>query len=314
MDNLTQNPETTQAAPTRKPRTEAQIAASRANGAKSKGPKNGAEQPPSGAAPENRGPARSAASGGASCAASQNRGKAIASQNALRHGLLGQITLIDGENHDSFLKLAYGLYQTLQPADDYEECIVDTMLTSMWRRTRAMAMETAAVSGLVRKARGLATSAPTQPGATPGRISVHELAFQGIVASPAEQHALDLLQRYESRHTRAFERAAKCLLAYRRLRYQTPDAYPPQPVCEYDTENLPEENLPNDPEPTPTPAPTAQPEPQPGTQIPPNEPDNQQPPVPSSPKRHNASYKRLNRKQRRELLRKQTAHHPVQQK
>jgi hypothetical protein len=246
MDNLTQNPETTQATPTRKPRTEAQIAASRANGAKSKGPKT-------------------------------DRGKAIASQNALRHGLLGQITLIDGENHDSFLKLAYGLYQTLQPTDDYEECLVDTMLTSMWRRTRAIAMETAAVSSLARKARGMATSAPTQPGATPGHISVHQLAFQGIVASPAEQHALDLLQRYESRHTRAFERAAKCLLAYRHLRHQTPDAYPPQPVCEYDTANLPEEdlaneNLPNDPGPTPTPAPTAQPEPQPGTQNPPNEP------------------------------------------
>jgi hypothetical protein len=212
MENLTQNPETTQSAP--RPKT--------------------------------------------------NRGKALASEDAARHSALAGLTLIDGESKESFLTFASGLYETLQPSDEYESCLVDNMLTFMWRRTRAMAMEAAAVSGLVRKARGLATYAPSQPGTAPGHTSVHQLAFQGIVASPAEQQALDLLHRYESRHTRAFERAAKCLHAYRRLRHQIPDACPPQPVDD-DTaaENLPTENLPNDPEPAPAPAPASAPEPVP---------------------------------------------------
>jgi hypothetical protein len=222
MDNLTQNPETTQttpATPTPKPRTEAQIAASRANGAKSKGP----------VTPE---------------------GKAISSQNAVRHGLLARLAIMDVENRDSFLSLCTDMRESFAPTDEYEQCLVDTMTLSMWRRTRAMAMETSGLQVAYRKHRALAQTSAHQPSVC-NFNDIHDVTFCGLVANPREQHVIDLLHRYESRHTRAFERALKCLVAYRNFRKSDPLPTPPEPQQEPEPE----------PTPTPTPEPPAKNEP-----------------------------------------------------
>ena len=189
MENLTHTPETTPAtAPpsTPKPRSEAQIAASRANGAKSKGPKT----------PE---------------------GKHIASMNAERHGLLSRLALMDGEGQANFLQLSRNLIELFQPADEHEANLVEIMLTSIWRRQRAMAMETCGFSFFHRHQTRLAIQ-QNNPGG-----SHFDLAFAGLSASlasntDADARALELLHRYEIRHTRAYTRAVKDLFEYRKLR------------------------------------------------------------------------------------------------
>ncbi len=189
MENLTQNTEHTSAPvppTTPKPRSEAQIAASRANGAKSKGPKT----------PE---------------------GKHIAAMNAERHGLLSRLAVMDGEDQACFIQLAHNLSELFQPADEHEENLVEIMLTSIWRRTRAIAMETCGFSFFYRYQTRLAVE-QNNPGG-----SHFDLAFAGLSASlannkDADARALELLHRYEIRHTRAYNRAVKDLFAYRKLR------------------------------------------------------------------------------------------------
>ncbi len=197
MENLTHTPETTPAAAppsTSKPRSEAQIAASRANGAKSKGPKT----------PE---------------------GMLIASLNAQRHGLLSRAVVMEGENPDAYRQLSTNLIELFQPADEHEANLVETMLISMWRRHRALSMETCGLSTLVRKQRKLAAQAPT---ASTTCTTTHDHAFNALSASlanaslaksaDADTRTLDLLHRYEARHTRSYNRAVKDLFAYRKLR------------------------------------------------------------------------------------------------
>ena len=194
MEILTQNTEPTPAAVPpaapkpnpEKQRSEAQIAASRANGAKSKGPKT----------PE---------------------GKRIASLNAERHGLLSRLAVMDGEDQAGFLQLSHNLIELFQPADEHEANLVEIMLTSIWRRQRAMSMETSGFSFFHRYQTRLAAE-HNNPCGNP-----FALAFAGLSASlasnkDADARALELLHRYEVRHTRAYNRAVKDLFAYRKLR------------------------------------------------------------------------------------------------
>ncbi len=267
MENLTQNTEHTSAPvppTTPKPRSEAQIAASRANGAKSKGPKT----------PE---------------------GKHIAAMNAERHGLLSRLAVMDGEDQACFIQLAHNLSELFQPADEHEENLVEIMLTSIWRRTRAIAMETCGFSFFYRYQTRLAVE-QNNPGG-----SHFDLAFAGLSASlannkDADARALELLHRYEIRHTRAYNRAVKDLFAYRKLRGL-------QPIPTFDQSAAAQSGPPDAPAiPTPTPAQTEPRAQASGPQIPtnaapllptqhpvlPNEPKPTPTPTPSAPsKPHN---------------------------
>ena len=219
---MTTTPQNTHRPRTASERSAAQIAASRANGAKSRGPKT----------PE---------------------GKEISAMNALRHGCLAKLTVMKGEDERGFMQLSANLIHAFHPTDEHECNLVETMLICMWRRNRALAMETAGMSLVVLKQAGI-----TPP--TPDPLNPHDtfsVAFKGFITNPAESHALELLHRYEARHTRAYERAAKSLDAYRKERQTNPSPY-----------DLP------DPEPDPAPdAPTTQPQIQPNEPEPPTQPD-----------------------------------------
>ena len=233
MENLTQTHETTPGTETPKPqapRSAAQIAASRANGAKSKGPVT-------------------------------EEGKARAAKNAYRHGLLADLTVMETERTEAFMKLSSYLLETFQPADEHECNLVDTMMIAIWRRTRALGMETAGLSAIIRKelARPVAHPGPAVPGLVV-EIGTHTLAFNALVNNPNERHVLDLLHRYEVRHTRAYDRALKSLLAYRKENQTNPSPIP---------DETPEAAAENGPHASTTPVP----EPKSG----PNEPKPEQP-------------------------------------
>ena len=168
-----------------KPRTQAQIEAARLNGAKSRGP----------ATPE---------------------GKSISSQNALRHGLLSKMAVIEGESETSFQDLAASLRQAFAPPDgldfdEHENILLDTMVLSAWRRLRAVAMESAA---LTLEMKSQQENYPDDPSTADNATATFH-AFTGLTANTP---SFDLILRYETRHTRTYERAAKALRDHRRAR------------------------------------------------------------------------------------------------
>ena len=174
---------------TAKPRSEAQIAASRANGAKSRGP----------VTPE---------------------GKSVSAQNAERHGIFARICTIQGEAPEHFTSLIADLYETWSPADEHERALVDTMAMALWRRTRIAALESAGINLQLAKAE------IQNPETTHHYIAITSLA--------EESRSFELLNRYEARFTRMYERAARSLMAYRKFRQQ--ETNPPTLLPEHSPE------------------------------------------------------------------------------
>ena len=87
------------------------ILASRANGARSRGPRT----------PE---------------------GKARVSQNALRHGLLAKCVVLSGESDEGFQSLLSQHMTRFAPVDDVDRGFIDEMAASAWRIRRAWALGT----------------------------------------------------------------------------------------------------------------------------------------------------------------------------
>ena len=83
-------------------RTPKQLAASRANGAKSKGPVT-------------------------------DQGKINSSRNSTRHGLLAATIVLEAEQTEPFLELVQELYEEHQPATPTEMMLVDTIASARWR-------------------------------------------------------------------------------------------------------------------------------------------------------------------------------------
>jgi len=87
------------------------ITSSRANGARSLGPKTPA-------------------------------GKLQSSANAIKHGLLAKCVVLETESEECFQDLLTSFLNRFQPGDDVELGIVEELLAASWRQRRAWAMET----------------------------------------------------------------------------------------------------------------------------------------------------------------------------
>ena len=95
-------------------RTEAQRAASRANGAKSLGP-------------------------------TSVIGKRISSRNSLKHGLLADVLLLPDESRDSLLALSTNIYDVFRPGNELEDFYVQRMVDAEWHLVRIRDYEAAAL-------------------------------------------------------------------------------------------------------------------------------------------------------------------------
>jgi hypothetical protein len=91
--------------------SERRIRASRANGARSRGP----------ATPE---------------------GKQRSSYNAVRHGLLATCVVLPGESAEAFHALVDQFVERFQPLDNFEFNMIEEMAAHYWRMRRAWAVET----------------------------------------------------------------------------------------------------------------------------------------------------------------------------
>lgn len=99
--------------------SELRIAASRANGAKSRGP----------ITPE---------------------GKLASSRNSLRHGLRSQTVLLDDESSEAFTELLAAMKEEHQAETPTEQSLIETMAVARWRQRRVWSMETAGLAHEIR--------------------------------------------------------------------------------------------------------------------------------------------------------------------
>ena len=110
-------------------RTERQMEASRANGAKSHGPKTA-------------------------------DGKARSSQNSLRHGFLSKTLVLKTESKEAFQSLFLTLGDVVKPGDAFEDELFAVMVAARWRSVRLWAIEGSGLDFEIEK-----LNQPTEPAA-----------------------------------------------------------------------------------------------------------------------------------------------------
>ena len=128
-------------------------------------------------------------------------GKAISSRNRLRHGLLARSVVLDGENRTRFYRLLSELTAEFTPEGPVQNALVETMAVARWRQMRIWGMEKAGLDYQISK-QDEPVDAPTKAA----------LAFQTLSDS---SRSLELINRYETRYDRQFNRALVRLLSLR---------------------------------------------------------------------------------------------------
>lgn len=83
-------------------------------------------------------------------------GKAIASRNATRHGLLSSQLLLEAEDADAFGDLFVELGRSLRPSGAAECVLVERIAVTLWRQRRLVGAESAALA-LARQQQEIAT-------------------------------------------------------------------------------------------------------------------------------------------------------------
>jgi hypothetical protein len=187
------------------------IEASRANGAKSNGPVTLA------------GKLASSANSAKSTGPVTPEGKAQSSQNAIRHGILAESIVLDSESAERFSEVLSTLQEELQPATSIESRYVETMALAEWRRLRLICLEKeqivietrrqeAADLSNLSNSKNLNNSNNDDSPAEVSSIRYTALAFRAL---SDESRAQELLNRYEARYDRQYQRALNGLRAYR---------------------------------------------------------------------------------------------------
>jgi hypothetical protein len=221
--------------------SEQQQAASRTNGAKSTGPVSVA-------------------------------GRARSSRNSLRHGLRSETVVLPHEDRGAFDSLRDSYMESLQPADQPQHDLVETMAAARWRLNRLLGIE----STIFEKEMLLSSNIKAMAKEFTEMSEVEKLAW--VFDRMANQgKSLGTLLRYEARINRTYEQAFKQLQVLQKER-------PPAP----------EPELPNEPKPLLVLAPkpqrsetddlaSAPPEAQTPPPAPPSQPISAPEPAPKSP-------------------------------
>ena len=162
-----------------KPRSEAQIAASRANGARSHGP-------------------------------ATEEGKAKCSQSNARHGLLSNTVLVTGESADEFNRLLNGQIRELEPQTEGELMMVEEMVVCKWRQMRIWGMTAVGISDEIEDQRETAPELLDR--------SLPSRAFRAVEEMHKDRTTLSALHRYETAFSRKFDKTLKDLTAKKEKR------------------------------------------------------------------------------------------------
>jgi len=146
-------------------------------------------------------------------------------KNSLKHGLTGKAVVLTNESQSHFEELHQTYVQEFQPESGVEMDLIDQMVAAQWRLRRIWRMQTAALDLKMDQQEADLTKKFQQID-QPTRLTV---AFEALAN---ENKTLDLLLRYETAHTRMYQRALNTLL---KLRKEHPPA-PPEPELRNDPE------------------------------------------------------------------------------
>lgn len=69
------------------------------------------------------------------------KGKAVVALNAMKHGLLSEVTLIEGETEKDLVGFGQRLRTQLAPVGELEILLVDRVISNAWRLRRVVRME-----------------------------------------------------------------------------------------------------------------------------------------------------------------------------
>ena len=189
--------------------SELKSATSRANGAKSQGPKTA-------------------------------EGREISSRNSMTHGFTSKKTVVlKCENEDDFKEMLGRYASTYQPGSPVEEGLVNEMVACRWRMQRLRMIETALMDSELERELPEG-EVPADPGY---QIA---FAFRRLVDG---SRAISLAPRYEARLHRIHERSHRTLRELQQTRKQQPAAPPPQPEPDKKSRNEPTPPAPKDHQP-----------------------------------------------------------------
>jgi hypothetical protein len=162
-----------------KPRSEAQIAASRANGARSRGP-------------------------------TTEEGKAKCGQSNARHGLLANTVLVTGESPDEFDRLLNSQIHELEPQTEGELMLVEEMVHCKWNQMRIWGIAAVGISDEIEDQREKAPEMLER--------SLPSRAFRAFDELHKGRTTLSALYRYETAFSRRFYRVFKEMTALKQKR------------------------------------------------------------------------------------------------
>ncbi len=81
-----------------------------------------------------------------------NEGKAMVSQNAVKHGVFSKHILLDGESQKEFEALAMEFYEQFHPQSFLGNLILERALAAAWRLSRITQMESMLINHVTRSA------------------------------------------------------------------------------------------------------------------------------------------------------------------
>jgi len=177
------------------------IESSRANGAKSRGPKT----------PEGKQAAADASTGPVT-----PEGKAIVSQNAVTHGILSQSIVLPSESMAAFEHVLNGLRDELQPVTPIEHRQAEIMALADWRRQRVWCFEMAILTHSLYAQERLGDEEANRENAVIPAMHT-ALAFANL---NNQSTILQNLNRYEARYGREYNRAYRLFKENRAERLQ----------------------------------------------------------------------------------------------
>ncbi len=127
-------------------------------------------------------------------------GKAISSQNALKHGLFAYAILLHGESEVEFEALAESYIRRFEPRDDLEFNVVRQLIAATWRIARCWTLQSQTMNMEIDRDQE-------------GGNTVAARAFQSLSASTP---SLQLLHRYENTYDRIFNQSIRTLAHIRK--------------------------------------------------------------------------------------------------
>jgi hypothetical protein len=131
-----------------------------------------------------------------------SEGKARSSHSAVRHGLLARCVVLECEDRKTFEQLLEHFVQRFDPLDDVEFGMIEEMASCQWRMRRGWVAETQIMNKAVRKHAD-----------TLGRNA--EICIAASIGDSDVADKIALLNRYEGRLSRMYQRALRNLLQLR---------------------------------------------------------------------------------------------------